>query len=175
MSVAGIIAQVINCIGSIVNMIGINIKDKRKVLLFFIVGNACVATSLGLVNARAGMIVQIVFVVETIINYFWEKKRDKYPMWLVLLYVIIPVTVLVATYQSAWDILPIIASILFPLALLSKNFKLRLLNLLSIVLWIPYNFHFGQYAGAINCAIITLMNIVAIIRLDVIKKASTNA
>lgn len=169
MSTTAIISQVVNGIGSIINMIGINIKDKRKVLLFFIAGNTCVATALGLLNARSGMIVQIIFVIESIINYFWEKEHDKYPTWLILLYVIIPCTILVITYQSAWDLLPILASFLFPLALISKEFKLRLLNLLSIALWIPYNFYFGQYAGAITCIMFTIMNMWAIVRFDILK------
>ena len=172
MSGIGIISQVVNCIGSAINMIGINIKDKRKVLLFFMFGNLCVAISLGLLSAKAGMYVQLIFVVESIINYFWEKKFEKYPIWLILLYVIIPCTILAFTYESMWDFLAITASILFPLALLSKNFKLRLLNLLSVVVWIPYNFHFGQYVGALSCLIFTIINIIAIIRLDILKNKS---
>lgn len=151
-------------------MVGINIKDKRKILLFFIFGNFCVATSLGLLGAKVGMFVQIIFVIETIINYFWERKFEKYPVWLILLYVIIPCTVLTITFETMWDFLPIMASILFPLALLSKSLKLRLLNLLSVVVWIPYNFHFGQYVGALSCLIFTFINIIAIIRLDFFKK-----
>ena len=69
-----IISNIINCIGSTLNIIGINIKDKSIVLIFFIFGNLCVATALGLLNAKAGMFVQLTFVVETIINYFWDKK-----------------------------------------------------------------------------------------------------
>lgn len=167
-----LLSQVINCIGSTINMIGINIRDKKKVLIFFILGNMCVAISLGLLNAKAGMLVQIIFVIETIINYFLEKRNIKYPIWLIIVYVIVPVVVLSITFQSAWDILPIIAGILFPLALLSKDLKLRLLNLFSVVVWIPYSLHFGQYVGAISCSIFTIMNIVAIIRLDILKRKS---
>lgn len=151
-------------------MIGINIKDKRKILLFFIFGNFCVAIALGLLGAKVGMFVQIIFVIETIINYFWERKFEKYPVWLILLYVIIPCTMLIIIFETMWDFLPIMASILFPLALVSKSLKLRLLNLLSVVVWIPYNFHFGQYAGALSCVIFTIINIIAIIRLDFFKK-----
>ena len=115
---------------------------------------------------------QLIFVVESIINYFWEKKFEKYPIWLILLYVIIPCTILAFTYESMWDFLAITASILFPLALLSKNFKLRLLNLLSVIVWIPYNLHFGQYVGALSCLIFTIINIIAIIRLDILKNKS---
>lgn len=170
MTTVEIVSQIINCIGSTINMIGINIKDKRKILLFFIVGNLFVATSLGLLNAKVGMIVQIIFVSETIINFFYDKKHEKYPIWLILLYVIIPCTILALTFETMWDFLPITASILFPLALLSKNFKLRLLNLLSVVVWIPYNFHFGQYVGSVSCLIFTIINFFAIVRLDLCKR-----
>lgn len=165
-----LLSQIINGIGSILNIIGINIKDKRKVLIFFTFGNACVATALGLLGAKVGMIVQIIFVVETIINYFWEKDHDKYPLWLMIVYVIAPCIALAITYQSLWDVLPIMGSILFPIALLSKNFVLRFLNFLSAIVWIPYNIHFGQYVGTVSCALLAFMTLVAIVRLDIIEK-----
>ena len=164
------LSQIINGIGSALNIIGINIKDKRKVLIFFTFGNACVATALWLLGAIVGMIVQIIFVVETIINYFWEKNHDKYPKWIMILYVIAPCVALAVTYQSLWDILPIIASIIFPIAMLSKNFILRFLNLISTIAWIPYNIHFGQYVGTVSCTLLAFMTLVAILRLDIIEK-----
>lgn len=172
MTIVEIISQIINCIGSTINMIGINVKDKRKVLIYFTFGNLCVAISLGLLGAKVGMLVQTIFVVQTIVNSFWERKSEKYPIWLILLYVIIPSLMSAITFETTWDFLPIIAAISFPLAMLSKNLKLRLLNLLSVVVWIPYNFHFGQYVGALSCSIFTVLNIVAIIRLDCLKKKS---
>ena len=169
MTIIGIVSNIINCIGSTINMIGISIKDKRKILLFFIFGNLCVAISLGLLNAIVGMFVQLIFVIETIINYFWEKKHEKYPIWMILLYVIAPCLMLIITFSTLWDFLPMVASILFPLALLSNNLKLRLLNLFSVIVWIPYNLHFGQYVGAVSCLIFTIINIIAIVRLDLRK------
>lgn len=172
MSIIEIVAQIINCIGSIINMIGINIKEKRKILLFFMLGNVCVALSLGLLRAKVGMLVEIIFVIETVINYFWEKNNNKYPVWLILFYVIIPCTILTFTFKTLWDIFPIIASILFPLAIISANFKLRLLNLCSVAVWIPYDFYFGQYAGTISCIIFTIINFLAIVKFDFYKKRS---
>ena len=169
MTIVGIISNIINCIGSVTNMIGISLKNKRKTLLCFTFGNLCVAIALGLLNAHVGMFVQLIFVIETIINYFWEKKYENYPIWIVLLYIFLPCLVLSITFKTAWDFLPIIASILFPLALLSKKLKLRLLNLFAVIVWVPYNLHFGQYAGAVSCSILAIINIIAIIRLDLQK------
>lgn len=98
------------------------------------------------------------------------EKNNKYPIWLVLIYIIVPGIILIINYQTIWDILPLIAGIFFPLALISQKFVLRLFNLISVVVWIPYNLHFEQYVGAISCAIFTIINIIAIIRFDLIKK-----
>ena len=171
MSIIQIISQVINGLGTLFNIIGISLKNKNKTLLFFIIGNTCVAIALGLLNATAGMIVQIVFVVETIINYFLEKKKDfKYPWWLITIYVLIPCFILIITFSSPWDLLPMLSGIVFPLALISKNFVLRLLNLVSVMAWIPYCLHFGQFVGAIGCMILAISNIVSIIRFDILKR-----
>ena len=165
-----LISNIINCFGSGLNIIGISIKDKSKILLFFTFGNLLVAIALGLLGAYVGMIVQLTFTVESCINYFWEKKHDKYPIWLIILYIALPCALSFITFSSWWDMLPIIASVLFPLALLSKGFKIRLLNLFSVISWIPYNFHFGQYVGGVSCIIFTIMNILAIIRIDFLKQ-----
>ena len=171
MSVTEIIAQVLNCFGSITCMIGINLKDKRKFLLCIIITDIIIAISLGLLNAKSGMLAQIIFALESFINYLWEKKSDKkYPIWLVIIYIILPTVVLAFSYQSVWDILPMIAGIVFPLALVSHNLTLRILNLISVVVWIPYNFYFGQYVGTVSCSILTIINVLAIIRLDVLKR-----
>ena len=115
---------------------------------------------------------QILFVFQAITNYFWEKKHNKYPLWLVFIYIFIPSIILLINYQRIWDIFPLLAGIFFPLALISQKFVLRLFNLISVVVWIPYNLYFGQYVGAISCVIFTLTNIIAIIRFDVLKKES---
>ena len=170
MTITQLAAQIINGFGTFSNIIGINMKDKSKTLLLFTLGNTCVAIALGLLNAMTGMAVQIIFVTETIINYFWEKKNNKYPIWLIILYILIPCLILTFTFNSLWDILPILAGIFFPLAVISKKFALRMLNLLSVVVWIPYNFYFGQYVGTISCTIFTITNIAAIVRFDILKK-----
>ena len=89
---------------------------------------------------------------------------------MILLYVIVPCILLIITFDSVWNILPLIGGIVFPLALLSKGFKLRFLNFISVVVWIPYNFHVGQYVGTISCIIFAIMNAIAIIRLDIINR-----
>lgn len=169
MSITAIIAQIFNGIGTLVNAFGITSKNKSKTLLLFIIGNIFCAMAIGLLGAVSGTIVLIIFVIETIINYFWEKKHNKYPLWLIAIYVIVPCAVLIFTATSFWDALPICAGILFPLALVSKDFALRALNLASVVVWIPYNFHFGQYVGAISCIIFSVINAIAIIRYDILK------
>ena len=73
-----LISNIINCVGSALNMIGVNLKEKQKTLILFIFGNICVAIALGILNAIVGMIIQLIFVIETLINYFWDKKHNKY-------------------------------------------------------------------------------------------------
>lgn len=162
-------AQVINLAGTALNSIGITKKEKDKTLIFFTLGNICVATALGLLGAISGMTIQIIFVTQTIINFFYEKKHDSYPKWMIGAYVVIPTIILSIVYQSAWDLMPIAAGILFPLALISKNTALRIFNFLSVAMWIPYNLHFGQYVGAISCAVFAVINLIAIIRFDIMK------
>ena len=170
MTLIEILSQVINAIGTTLNMIGVNIKNKSKTLIFFTLGNSCVSISLAWLNARAGMFVQIIFVIETIVKYLRMKKHKLYPIWLIAIYIVVPCTFILSTFGTFWDIFPMLGAIFFPTACLSKDLRLRILNLLSVVVWIPYNLNFGQYAGAISCVIFTLVNLAAIIRIDILKK-----
>ena len=169
-----LISNIINCVGSALNMIGVNLKEKQKTLILFIFGNICVAIALGILNAIVGMIIQLIFVIETLINYFWDKKHNKYPIWMIILYVAIPCIALAFTFKNAWDILPLISGIVFPLSLLTKDFKLRFFFFFFAIAWIPYNFHFQQYVGTISCILLTCMTLVAIIRLDILKQKVKN-
>ena len=170
MTTIPIISQIVNLFGGTCNMVGISLKEKRKILILFTIGNSLVATALGLLGAVTGMCIQISFVVETIINFFFEKKYDKYPIWLIEVYTLIPIVILILTFSSFWDILPIIASILFVISMVSKNFLLRLLSLLSVIMWIPYNIIFTQYVGAGTCLVMAIINFIAIVRYDIINR-----
>ena len=169
-----ILSQIINGIGTILNIIAINQKKKQLTLILFTLGNTCVAIALGLLHAYAGMTIEIMFVIQSIINYFWEKKNPNYPIWLILIYIIIPCAFLLINFTSFWDILPLLAAIFFPLALISKDFVLRFLNFLSVSVWIPYNFHYKLYAGAISCIVFAILNLYAIYRYDYKQKKIEN-
>ena len=174
MTTQQIVSQIINFFGSTTNMVGICIKNKRKTLILFTIGNSLIAIALGLLGATAGMIVEICFVIESLINFFLEKKYTLYPIWLILVYVVVPVTILIIMFQSSWDLLPIVASVLFALSMVFHNFSLRLLNFLSVVLWIPYNIVYVQYVGAVSCGVLAIINLIAIIRYDILKKKESN-
>ncbi len=169
-----ILAQVLNALGTGINIFGINNKKKNITLIYFAIGNIFVAASLGLLGAYSGLIIQIIFVIQTIINYFYEKKSNKYPLWLILLYVIVPSIILAFNFQSMWDICPLIGGIMYQLALVSQNFTLRALNLVSALVWIPYDLHFGQYVGAISCTVFSITDVIAILRFDVLQKKKNN-
>lgn len=173
MSKIQIIAQIINGLGTCFNMFGINLKKKSNVLICLTLGNLCLAIASGMLNAISGMITQIIFVIETIINYFYEKKNGegvKYPLWMICIYAILPTSISVLFYTSPWDFLPMIGGVSFAFALISKEFLLRFFNLISVAIWIPYNWIFGQYVGTISCIIFTIVNLIAIIRLDFLKR-----
>ena len=174
MTTQQIVSQIINFFGSTTNMVGICIKNKRKTLILFTIGNSLIAIALGLLGATAGMIVEICFVIESLINFFLEKKYTLYPIWLIFVYVVVPVTILIIMFQSSWDLLPIVASVLFALSMVFHNFSLRLLNFLSVVLWIPYNIVYVQYVGAVSCGVLAIINLIAIIRYDILKKKESN-
>ena len=91
---------------------------------------------------------------------------------MIIVYIIAPLLVLLINFQSMYDLFVIFAGVLFPLSIVAKDFNLRLLNFIAVMMWIPYNFHFEQYAGAIMSTIFAIVNLIAIIRYDILKDKS---
>lgn len=166
-----IISQILAIIACVLNMISIQCKKRRDILLIFVIANIFGTLGLILLKAYAGAGIQFLFGVQTFINYILDKKNIKITWKLTTLYMILSAVFSIITFKQWIDIIPLISAILHTLTIVQmKESRLRILNLSSLVLWIPYYIYFKTIANIATCLCIIVSNIISIYKYDIKKQ-----
>ena len=170
-----IMAQILGIIGLVLKIIAIQFKDKKKILLMFILVNLTIGIELLLLKAYAGAIVSLTAVAQTTINYIYVKKDKKLPRFYIPIYVIISLSLGIYSYKELMDILTILCAMLYiAIIFQTKEKNIRMLSFFQIVCWITYNIYHMAYTDALFKIGFLISNIIAIYKYD-IKKNKKNA
>lgn len=164
-----IIAQILGLFGIAANVIGIQLKKKRHILMSLILVNIIFAISFILLKSYSGAVIALFAGIQTYIKYVYDDKNKKLPIYFIALFLIVPLIFGLTVYKSYIDILPLICSITYTLIILQKDEKeLRLLSFFNILIWTIYDFYIGFYTAAVNDVLLTLSILIAIFRYDFI-------
>lgn len=170
-----ILAQILAIVACILNIVSMQCKKRKSILFFLIIGNVIGALGLILLNAYTGALIQFVFGLETFVNYILEIKHKKNTSLLVTFYIVLSIVASAITFKNWIDIIPLVSAILHTITIIQEEEKrIRIINLSSLVLWIPYYIVFYAWANLATCLAILISNIVSIARYD-IKKQPTNS
>lgn len=170
-----ILSQVLAVVACILNMISIQCKKRRDILLMFVIANIFGTLGLILLKAYAGAAIQFLFGVQTFINYILDKKNIKITWKLTTIYMVLSILFSVITFKQWIDIIPLISAILHTLTIVQvKESKLRALNLASLVLWLPYYIYFKTIANIVTCLCIVISNVNSIYKYDIKSKIKQN-
>ena len=170
-----ILAQILSFIAMVINMVAVQLKTKKQILLTIVVSNLLFVISYILLGAYVGALTCGIVAIEIIINTILEDKGKVTPKFLIIIYLIISIIIGITTFNSLIDLLPIIASILFILTLRqSKEKYVRLLILGNLTSWIIYDFFVKAYLEGISDLFVISSTITAIYRYDVKKEVKEN-
>ena len=168
-----ILAQILSFIAMVINMVAVQLKTKKQILLTIVISNLLFVISYLLLGAYVGALICGIVAIEIIINTILEDKEKKTTKYLIVLYSIISILIGILTFNSLIDLLPIIAAILFIFTLIqSKEKYVRLLLLGNLTLWIIYDFFVKAYLAGISDLFVISSTIIAIIRYDMIQKGT---
>lgn len=163
-----IIAQILSFIAMLINMVAVQLKIKKQILLTIVISNLLFVISYLLLGAYIGALTCGIVAIEIIINTILEEKGKKTPKYLIIVYLIISSMLGVLTYGSLIDLLPVIASIFFILTLIQYKEKyVRLLILGNLTSWIIYDLFVKAYLAGISDLFVISSTITAIIRYDI--------
>ncbi|MBE6689388.1 MAG: YgjV family protein [Ruminococcaceae bacterium] len=146
-------------------------KNMRKILVLVFLGNTLVATSYLIDQNANGAASCYIGAAQTIINYFFESKNKKLPIWLIIAYSAAFVVINLMVFTEFVDIMAIIASLTFIMCIGQKNGrKYRIWTLINMILWSSYDIIKGSYAPLVTHAIMLAFNVVGMIIHDTKKK-----
>lgn len=166
-----ILAQVSSLISMVINIVAVQLKTKKKMLLTIIIANLFFIISYLLLEAYAGALIYGILDIEIIINMFIENKGKKTPKLLIAIYLLISIVIGIFTVNNLIDVLPIIAAIFFIFTFRQTEEKyVRFLILENLISWVVYDFFVSAYLAVVSDLFIAFSTIVAIIRYDIRKR-----
>ena len=159
----GIISYILSILGLASMIVSSMIKGKnmKKILFFVFLGNVLVATSYLLTQNRNGAVSCFIGGGQALINYFFDAKQKKLPVWLISLYALAFLGANLLVFTEAVDVLALIASLTFIMCVGQKNgAKYRIWTIINMCLWCSYDLLKGAY-GPLTTHVILLVFTVA--------------
>lgn len=162
-----IVAQFFGVLVIVANILSMQMKSKKQIILMFILANLFSAINFILLESYSGAIICSFAIIQTLINKIFENKEQKVPKLVILVYIVISIILGAITFNSFIDIIPIICSILYTMSIIQdKEKNIRRISLANIILWIFYDIVCKAYTAAISDLLMTLSTLVGMYRLD---------
>ena len=161
------LVQIIGFIGFF--LLGIsNIKKNRKdIIIFQILSSFFFSVHYFLLKAMTASILNIIGIFRGLT--FYNKNRSNKLNYLYLsLYIITYIVIGTITYESIFSIFPVIAYILFSIAVFNDSeVKIKFINIFVSITWLIYDYIYHSYAGIVSD---TAMIITIIVGLYVLRR-----
>ena len=171
MEINFIIAQIFGFLCIVFNVLSMQMKRRRNIIFMLLCLSLFAALNFIFLGQFAGSYVSLFAILETAINYLFEKKQKPVPVYIVVFYIIANIILGLLSFNSLLDIIPIIAAIVFCLAILNKKESgIRKFMLLNQILWLFYDFSSGAYSLCISNILAIVSTVIALYRFDGRKK-----
>lgn len=125
---------------------GIQLKEKKNILLTQSIGSFFYMISYILVGAASGYLTDLVQITKGLSFYHYEKDNRNIPLWLVFLLTGVLIIIGVITYNGIYSLCPLIINLAYIISAYFKNPKyIRLTILVCAIIWCYYNYTVGTY------------------------------
>ena len=164
-----ILAFILSTIGTVCISISPLLKGKnmKLILLLTFSTNALMAISYLLTGAFNGAASCCLGAIQTIINYFLERKNKPIPSWLVAVYAAAFVVANILVFSHITDIIALLAAIAFVFIISQKNGKqYRVWTIINTVLWVVYDLITRSYGPLSTHAILLTTSLVGMVMHD---------
>lgn len=169
-----IIAQIFGIAGIIFNVLSMQMKTKKNIMLMFIGLNISSALSLLFLNSLSGTLICFFAVLETIINYRFDSHKKKIPISIIIFYIIINIILGLSAFVTWVDILPIICAIIYCITIYTKREStIRKFTFANQIVWLVYDVIVGAYLFGVSSILTIFSAITSMIRFGDFKKRKT--
>ena len=138
-------------------------KKMKTILILNFLGNLLVGVSYLLILGHSGAVICFVACVQVVINYTFDARSKKVPVWLIIVEAAVFLTVNVITFAYWYDILALVAAMLFVLSVAQSNAKYyRMLYMSNSLIWIAYDLLAGAYGNLFTHVVLFISTMTAI-------------
>ena len=146
-------------------------KGMKKILVMLALGNLMMAFSYVCTGALSGFITAVIATVQTVINYFFDVKGKRIPVYLLVIYALSFIVINLCVYVSLVDLLAIAASVSAVIVTSRKNGKTyRIWASINNILWCTYDVLKGSYGPLVTHVVLLGCTIAGIIIHDLKKE-----
>lgn len=166
-----LIAQILGILSMTCMMLSSWQLKRKRILIYLVFDNIFCFLQYILLGAYSGAFTNIIGLLRTIT--FTKKGTNDFYKTNKILYIILILYIVVGilTYKNLFSLFPIIASLFYAIVLWQEKPKsIRVGSSVMLFLWLIYNIFVKAYIGAICEGIMLTSSILAIIKIDVIKK-----
>ena len=170
-----LIAQIIGFMGTIAVVIGMQQKQYGRIVFCKILNELFAAIHYFLIGGYTGMVINLASCVTN--GVYWRRiTKGKSTLVFQILFGIMFAVLGALSWNGPISIFVVLAKLLSSISLGIKNPRtIRILNLISNPCWLTYNLYLGTPAGILTDSLVIASVIIAVIRLDILKKDKVEA
>ena len=160
-------AFILSTIATVLGLIEPFNKRMRTILIFNFLGNLLVGVSYLLDKSFSGAAICVVACVQVFVNYNFDAKQKKVPLWLIIIYAVAFLGVNLLAFAHWYDILSLLAAMVFVLSVAQADAKYyRILYMTNSFLWIGYDLLAKAYGPLSTHIILFIATTISIIIRD---------
>lgn len=163
-------AQIVAIIAALLEVIAVQRAKRKNILLWFILSDIVFAISYVLFGLKSAAVIVCIDTIITIVNYRLSLKNKKINKFLGAFFIIVAISTSLYTYESIWDILPIVSSVTYTLSVMQvKEKNIRFLIFINLLSWLTYDINGKAYVTAVTDTCSLISTIIGILRYDLLK------
>ena len=160
-------AFILSSIATVLGLIEPFNKKMKTILIFNFIGNLLVGVSYLLDKSFSGAAICTVACTQVFINYNFDKKEKKVPIWLLGIYAVAFLGVNMIAFAHWYDVLSLLAALVFVISVAQSDAKYyRIFYMTNSLLWIGYDFLSKSYGNLSTHIILFISTMTAIIIRD---------
>ena len=161
------IAQIFGVLGIIFSVISMQMKTKKSIMIALLLLNLASALNFLFLESYSGSLVCFFAVIETFINYLFDKNNKKVPLYLIAIYVVVNIALGVYSYTKPLDIIPVVCALIYCLTVCTKKeSNIRKEMFVNQTLWLIYDLIVKAYMFSISNILTLISIVISMIRFD---------
>jgi hypothetical protein len=166
-----VVAQIFGILGIIFSVLSMQMKTKKNIMIMLLGLNLASALNFLFLDSISGSLVCFFGAIETVINYCFDSKNKKIPLYIIAFYVIVNIGLGISSYHSPIDILPVICALLYCATVcVKRESNIRKLMFLNQTIWLIYDLIVKAYMFSISNILTIISIVISYFRFDYKKK-----